>query len=188
MAEEKWISVADATDFIGTPDAPELIQRAWKLRIIRLRGVRPGESEPVEIPFSEDGTVDCDDSHIAIGTLLTTYHSVTVKWADVERLAQVDFDRRAKEAGRPASPPPEQTPQSASNSADIAAAKAGPKTKAVALELRRLFPESRPPLQINELMRRVDQEAGEKLGLFSARTLRRAIRLAWPNGAKPGRT
>jgi hypothetical protein len=42
--DNKWISIADATDFLGTPDAAGLIERAWKLRTIRLRGVRPGRN------------------------------------------------------------------------------------------------------------------------------------------------
>jgi hypothetical protein len=39
MAADHRISVAEAADFIGTPDAPRLIQLAWKLKIIQLRGV-----------------------------------------------------------------------------------------------------------------------------------------------------
>jgi hypothetical protein len=166
MAQDRWISLADAADFIGTPDAPRLIQLAWKRGAIRLRGVRAGESEPVEIPWSEDGTVDCDASRIGAGGLLSTYHSVTVKWADVKRLANFDARRLAKAAGTPASPPPVQTPQSVSSSADIEAAEAGPKTKAVAVELRRQFGQNRPPLPINELKERVVQGAGNKLGVW----------------------
>jgi hypothetical protein len=179
MAADHRISVAEAADFIGTPDAPRLIQLAWKLKIIRLRGVRPGESDPVEIPFSENGTVDCDASRIGEGALLTTYRNVTIAWADVRRLTQIDVKRLAKQAGTPASSPPAQISQSGPNS-DITAAKAGPKAKAVALELRRLYPQGRPPLQINELMRQVQKEAGDRLGVFRRRTFERANALAWP--------
>jgi hypothetical protein len=179
MAADHRISVAGAADFIGTPDAPRLIQLARKLKIIRLRGVRPDESDPVEIPFNENGTVDCDASRVGEGGLLATYRNVTIAWADVRRLTQIDVKRLAKQAATPASPPPAQMSQSAPNS-DIAAAKAGPKAKAVALELRRLYPQGRPPLQINELMRQVQKEAGDRLGVFRRRTFERANALAWP--------
>ena len=95
---------------------------------IPLRGVRPGESEPVEIPFNEGGRVDCKKSRIVIGRLCTTYLSVTMKWPDVERLAQADVkrlvqadaERLAREASEAASSaaPPKQAPAGASN-ADI---------------------------------------------------------------------
>ena len=157
MAEDKRISVADAADFIGTSDARRLIQRAWKLGAIRLHGVRPGESEPVEIPFNEGGRVDCKKSRIVIGGLCTTYLSVTMKWPDVERLAQADVrrlaqaevERLAREASDAATSaaPPKQAPQGASN-ADILEAEAGPLVKAVALELRRHFPE-RPAARLD---------------------------------------
>ena len=84
MAEDHWISVACAADIVATSDARKLIQRAWKLGAIRLRGLRPGESEPVEIPSSEGGKVDCKKSRIVIGRLCTTYLNVTMKWPDVE--------------------------------------------------------------------------------------------------------
>jgi hypothetical protein len=180
MAADHRISVAEAADFIGTPDAPRLIQLAWKLKIIQLRGVRPGESDPVEIPFSENGTVDCDASRIGEGALLTAYRNVTIAWANVRRLTQIDVKRLAKQAATTALPPPAQMSQSASKPKDIASAKAGPKVKAVAFELRGLFPQGRPPLQINELMRRVHKEAGDGLGVLRRRTFERAIALAWP--------
>ena len=183
------IFVADAADFIGKSDAKPLINLAWKMGAIPLRGVRPGESEPVEIPFNEGGRVDCKKSRIVIGRLCTTYLSVTMKWTDVERLAQVDVrrlvqadaERLAREASEAASSaaPPKQAPGGASN-ADILEAEAGPLMRAVASELRRLFPKERPALRNDELMERVRKEAGGTLGVFSLRTLERAIALAWP--------
>jgi hypothetical protein len=147
--------------------------------------VRPGESEAVEIPFNEGGGVDCRKSRIAIGRLCTTYLSVTMKWPDVERLAQADFERQLREVETPGSPRLKQAPQSASSAADMTVAKAGRKTKAVASVLLGLFPERRPALQNDELMRLVRRKAGEKLGGFSARTLDRSIQLAWPRQTSP---
>ena len=109
------IFVADAAHFIGKSGAKRLINQAWKRGTILLRGVRPGESEPVEIPFNEGGRVDCKKSRIVIGRLCTTYLSVTMKWPDVERLVQADFEWQLREAETPVSPPLKQTPQSASN-------------------------------------------------------------------------
>jgi hypothetical protein len=114
MEEDKWISVADATDFFETPDACALINQAWKSGTGRFRGVRPGESEPVEIPFHEDGKIDCAASRVVDG-LFTTYLSVTMRWADAKRLAPAAVELLAEEATTPASPPSEPTPQSAAS-------------------------------------------------------------------------
>ncbi len=179
MAENQWISVAYAADIVATSDARKPIQRAWKLGAIRLRGLRPGESEPVEIPFNEGGRVDCKKSRIVIGRLCRPHESVTMRWADVERLAQADFERELLKASSPASPPTEQAPQGASN-ADISDAEAGPLLRAVASELLRLFPKGRPALRNDECMERVKKEAVGTLGVFSLRTLERAKALAWP--------
>ena len=56
---------------------------------------------------------------VVIGALFTTYQSVTMAWADVERLAQVqaDAERQLREAETPGSPPLKQAPQSASSAA-----------------------------------------------------------------------
>ena len=108
MAQHE-IFVADAAHFIVKSGAKRLINQAWKQGFISLRGARPGESEPVEIPFNEGGRVDCKKSRIVIGRLCTTYLSVTMKWPDVERMAQADFERQlreASEAAMSAAPPP----------------------------------------------------------------------------------
>ena len=60
------------------------------------------------------------------------------------------------------------------------AQEAGPILRAVASELRRLFPKGRPALRNDECMERVKKEAVGTLGVFSLRTLERAIALAWP--------
>jgi hypothetical protein len=105
MAGDKRILVADAADFIGTPDAPRVIELAWKLRKqfgFRFFGVRAGESEPIEIPFNEDGKIDCEASRIGEGALFATYRSVTIVWEDCKRLAQADVQRLlAQEAEAP---------------------------------------------------------------------------------------
>jgi hypothetical protein len=113
MAQHE-ISVVDAAHFIGKSGVKRLINQAWKRRFIRLRGVRPGESEAVEIPFNEGGRVDCKKSRIVIGRLCTTHLSVTMMWPDVERLAHADFERQLREAETPGSPPLKQAPESAS--------------------------------------------------------------------------
>jgi hypothetical protein len=117
MAEDQWISVAYAADIVATSEARKLIQRAWKLGAIRLRGVPPGEGEPIEIPPSEGGRVDCKKARIVIGRFCTTFLNVTMKWADVKRLAQADFERQLLEAESPSSPPLKST-RSASGSAN----------------------------------------------------------------------
>jgi hypothetical protein len=97
MAQDKRISVRDAADFTGG-DAPRIISRAWKLGTVQLYGVRPGETEPVEIPADEGGSLDCEDSCVVIGDLCTTYRSVTLKAADLEWLAQAQdkLERQAR--------------------------------------------------------------------------------------------
>jgi hypothetical protein len=119
MAEDKRVSAAAAADFVGTPDAPQLLQRAWKLGLFRLQGVRPGDSGPVEIPATEGGRIDFVASAVGHGALFTTYRNVTLAWADVERLAQADFERELRKASTPASPPTEQAPQSTSSAANV---------------------------------------------------------------------
>ena len=117
MAKDQRVSVADAADFFGTPDARRLIQRLWREGAFRLHGVRPGESEPVEIPAKEGGRIDFVASAVGYGALFTTYRNVTLAWADVERLAQADFERELREASGPASPSSQQAPQSTSSAA-----------------------------------------------------------------------
>jgi hypothetical protein len=184
MAEDQRVSAAAAADFVGTPDAPQLLQRAWKLGLFRLQGMRPGDSGPVEIPATEGGRVDFVSSAVGHGALFTTYRNVTVAWADVERLAQADFERELRKASTPASPPTEQAPQSAS-SADILEAQAGPLVQEVALELLRHFPEGRPRgLTRDKLMQCVHKKSGGKIGVFSPATLDRALLLAWPRAKR----
>jgi hypothetical protein len=181
MGADNRVLVKDAADFIGR-GAPRLINRAWKLGAIRFQGLPPGEPEPVEIPPGEGGKIDCVASRVGEGTLLTTYRSVTIAWDDVKRLAQADVERLAKEAQTPPAPPPKQA-----RNRPLIAAEAGPLVKAVALELRRHFPEDRPRgLTRDKLMLYVYAQAGGKIDVFSPATLDRAIALAWP-GSKPAR-
>ena len=178
MGKDKRVSVADATDFLGTPDAAGLIERARKLGTARLRGVRPGETRPVEIPADESGKLDCVASCMVDG-LFTTYERVTIAWADVEQLAQADVKRLVQEASTPASPPRKQAPPGASN-ADILEAEGGRLMKTVAVELRRQYPDGRPARRVSQLLDDVKEKAGKRLGVFEKRTLERAMLLAWP--------
>jgi hypothetical protein len=175
--EDKRISIADAADFLGTPDAAGLIERASKLGTVRLRGVRPGETEPVEIPADENGKLDCVASLIG-DRLFTGFQTVTIAWVDVKWMAQADVNRQAQDASTHASPPQNQAAQSAPN-ADILEARVGRVVKAVALELRRHYPDGRPAFRVSQLMQDLKEKAGKRLGVFEKRTLERAIALAW---------
>jgi hypothetical protein len=183
MSQDKRILVADAAHFIGKSNAKRLINQAWKRRFITLCGVPEDESEPVEIPFNEGGRVDCKKSRIVIGRLASTHHSVTIAWADVERLAQAEVEWLVREAIEAATPaPPEQPPQSGSN-ADILEAEGGQFVKDVAVELRRLSPKGPPPgpprgPTREQLMRKVSKASG--IPMFGLSTLDRARKLAWP--------
>jgi hypothetical protein len=119
MAQHE-IFVADAAHFIGKSGAKRLINQAWKQGFIPLRGVRPGESEAVEIPFNEGGRVDCKKSRIVIGRLCTTYLSVSLKLADLEWLAQA-HDKLERQARGVAS----STPQAAANARNLSPAEIG---------------------------------------------------------------
>jgi hypothetical protein len=70
--------------------------------------------------------------------------------------------------------------------ADILEAKEGKLVKAVALELRRHFPESRPrAMKRKDLVQYVYKESGGKISMFSLATLDRATLLAWPEAGRP---
>ena len=186
MAQDKWILVADAAHFLGKPRGKRLINQAWKQGFITLRGVRPGESEPVEIPFNEGGRVDCKNSRIVIGRLATTYLSVTVAWPDVERLAQADVDSLLREAA--AAPQNEGNPavtqQAGGNRATLPLIVGTSKAKTIARWLRHIYLAERPGKSLDEIEGHVRQSAskepGKKLGAFSRSTFKRAVRLAWP--------
>jgi hypothetical protein len=173
MADDRWLLLAEAAGFIGK-HGERLIRRARRLKLIPLRGVRAGESEPVEIPFSETGPIDCEGSRIGDG-LLTLWRDVMMRWEDAKQVAQLDVNRLLQKAQTPPS-----SRDGASN-ADILEAEAGPLVKAVALVLRRIFHEGRPRgLTRNKIMLRVCKEAGERTDWFSPSTLDRAVALAWP--------
>jgi hypothetical protein len=190
MADDKWILLAEAADFLGTPDAERILNLAWKLRKqcgFRFRGVCRGESEPVEIPFSEDAQIDCAGSCVGEGTLLTKYRRVQIAWVDVKRLAQADVNRLAQEAKETAALdalPTERAPQGASD-ADILEAKAGPLVEEVAIALRRHFPEGPPRGWTRDrLMHYVHEKSEKKIEVFSPATLDRARALAWPRAKR----
>jgi hypothetical protein len=124
MDENKWIFIADAADFVGTKDVPLRIELALILKAIRLRGVRPGEREPVEITASEAAglRIDCFHSRLVLGELITMYEYVQMRWVDVERLEHADVERLAREvrkAAASAAPPPKQGTESAVSTATL---------------------------------------------------------------------
>ena len=199
MAHE--IFVADAAHFIGKPGAKRLINQAWKQGTITLRGVRPGESEPVEIPFNEGGRVDCKKSRIVIGRLCTTYLSVTMKWPDVERLAQADVEWLLREAALVAAntpvieAPPNQPSQNVPSVTETLAPQANveqvtqeavttaskPKQEdEVAAALFQEWPNVRPRgMKVKDLLIVLhDSDRHPDLGTFGMSTLERAIRKA----------
>jgi hypothetical protein len=194
MEEDKRISVEDAADIIGTPDAEQLINWAWKQGTARLRGGPATGGPSVEIPSNEGGKVDCANSRIGAGELFTAYRNVTIPWDDVVRLTQVDVDRLLRWAERATAPQPKQALQSSTHPANRSSGqtereKSVTLAEEVASELDRLYPAGRPAKRRTELLREVRQAAGEKLGIFEMTTLDRAMRLlGWttrrPKGAK----
>ena len=124
-------------------------------------------------------------------TRLPEYTNVQARTADVVRLLQGD--------NAPVEPQGDHEPQGASSAANGAAAEAervGEKgatlAEAVASWLRRLYPDGRPAMRLEELAERVRKAAGKDLGEFSLTTLGRAMRsLGWttrqttPKPAKP---
>jgi hypothetical protein len=177
MADDRWQLLAEAAGFIGK-HGDRFIRQARRLKLIPLRGVRVGESEPVEIPFSEIGPIDCESSRIGDG-LLTLWRDVTMRWDDVKRLAQVDVERLLQKTQKLPSA------RDGASNADILEAEDGPLVKEVALQLRRLFPEGRPRGMTREqIMLHVCKVLRKRTDWFSPATLDRAIALAWPRAKR----
>jgi hypothetical protein len=115
MPEDEWTPLSLAPRFIGTPDAEQRLERAWKERTIRARGIRSGKAEPVELPAYEPGDIvriNCRHSRLFSGPRnrwVPAYENIEIRKADLERLA-----REAK--GAPASAL-NQAPQSAPDEA-----------------------------------------------------------------------
>jgi hypothetical protein len=87
----EW-NVAAAADYLGERGA-QIIDWAWKQRVISLYGVPIGESEPVEIIFRrEGGRIDFVASRVRLG-MDVTHERLTIRWVDVKRLAQEDIKR-----------------------------------------------------------------------------------------------
>lgn len=176
MADDRGLLLAEAAAFIGT-QGDWLIRRARRLELISLCGVRAGESEPLEIPFSETGSIDCESSRIG-GGMFTLWRDVMMRWEDTKRLAQADVERLARKA---------QTPRSSregASEADILEAKVGPLVKEVALWLRRHF-ERRPRGRTRDkLALYVHKKSGGKIDIISPATLDRALELVWPRAKR----
>ena len=91
----EW-SVAAAADYLGERGA-QIIDWAWKQGVISLYGRPVGESEAVEITFlREGGKIDLVASRLRLAMDVTHEH-LTIRWVDVERLAQLDVDLLKKE-------------------------------------------------------------------------------------------
>ena len=193
MVEDRRISVASAAEFIGA-NGCRLINWAWRQGAVLPFGVRPGENEPVEIPASERGRIDCATSRVVSG-LFTWFQNVTLRWSEVERLAHVDVEllaqtdiellaqraddeRLAREAGTVASPPPRQDANTL-----VAEAEASPLVRALAAQLQNRWPEGRPNKDVDEILtdlREYLRESTPNFSVFQKRTLERAIRIVWP--------
>jgi hypothetical protein len=203
-----WLALAAR---FGPRGAEQRLQRAWEEGALPLRGVPstiPETREVVEIPASEGGrlTLDCPRSRIVRLSnrgrrQLTHSHSVQVRRADVELLAQADVERLAqKTEENPASATEtqEQPVPLDEGAAAVYAQEADTKSQTVAPDaqaadtlptamasvLLRLFPNGRPAKRVGELAKAVRAAPGDQLGVFSPRTLERAIALAWPRAKR----
>ena len=193
----------------GARGAAQRLQRAWEEGALPLSR-RPSRHSPKRRACRNSGlgagrlVLDCPRSRVG-RPRLWDYHSVQVGRADVERLAQSGGPaaarrekptRRCRRRWRPQtqgaarrrrgrlSPTRRKPTRSRRRWRAPDAQEAGPLLRAVASELRRLFPKGRPALRNDERMERVKKEAGGTLGVFSLRTLERAIALAWPRAKR----
>jgi hypothetical protein len=177
MADDRWLLLAEAAGFIGK-HGDRFIRRVRRLKLIPLRGVPAGESEPVEIPFSEIGPIDCESSRIG-DSMFTLWRDVMMRWEDVKRLAQVDVNRLLQKAQTLPSA------QEGASNTDILEARAGPLVTEVAVALRRHFPEGRQRgWTRDKLMHYVHEKSEGQIDIFSPATLDRAIELAWPRAKR----
>jgi hypothetical protein len=203
-----WLALAAR---FGQRGAEQRLQRAWEEGALPLRGVPstiPETREAVEIPASEAGRLTLDFPGSRIVHLsnrgrrqLTRYHSVQVGRADAERLAQADVERLARKTEEDPEavgqtqeqpvPPNEgaavvyaQEANTKSQTVAPAGQEADNLPTAIASVLLRLFPNGRPAMRVGELAKVVRAAAGTQLGVFSERTLERAIALAWPRAKR----
>jgi len=193
MADDDWISVAEAARIVRIADACAFINWGWKRKLIPLRGLPIGGGELVDIPSNEGGKIDCRKSRVVTGRLFTTYQHVITRRADLERLAQVrappsqplnassagiDGDVAAvstRDANSVSEAPSKQAPQDAANA--LVAEEVSELTQELATELLRLFPEGRPRNKRRyDIFELLQAEASKKIGAFSMRAMDRAIR------------
>jgi hypothetical protein len=86
----EW-NIAAAADHLGERGG-EIINWAWRQGVISLYGVPTGEKEVVEIIFrQEGGRIDLVDSRLRLAGDVT-HERLTIRWADVKRLAQFEVD------------------------------------------------------------------------------------------------
>jgi hypothetical protein len=99
----EW-NVAAAADYLGERGL-QIIDWAWKQGMISLYGRHVGESEVVEIIFlRERGRIDFAASRLMLG-MYVTHERLTIRWVDVQRLAQFDVDLLKKEPNLPKEEP-----------------------------------------------------------------------------------
>jgi hypothetical protein len=190
MADDDWISVAEAARIVRIADACAFINWGWKRKLILLRGVPIGGGELVDIPGNEGDKIDCRKSRVVTGRLFATYQHVIVRRAELERLAQVRAPPSQPLNLSAAITSVSEAHPASSPAGEAEREKSETLAEALASELSRLYPTGRPAKRRAELMASVRQTAGNNLGVFELTTLDRAMRqLGWttrrPKRAKP---
>jgi hypothetical protein len=225
MPEDDWIWLKLAwlglAARFGAHGAELRLQRAWEEGALTLRGIAstiPETRQVVEIPASEAGRLwlHCPRSQLRRGSgrrWLADYHSVQVRKADVERLAQeartpgsqpsrvssaVDAGGRDADAAvvptvaidvvnTPVSEaPPEQPPQTVASVAKTLAPKASALVRAVAHALRKKWPDGRPQKTVYQILESLHADYPKtKIGACGETTLERAIHYLKEQG-QPG--
>jgi hypothetical protein len=188
MADDDWISVAEAARSVRIADACALINWAWKRNLNPLRGLPIGGGELVDIPSNEGGKIDCRKSRVVTGRLFTTYQHVITRRADLQRLAQVRAppseppnaaravahdvaEVSTRDVNSVSEAPSKQVAQIASLVESLAP-QATRKVKAVATVLRNEWPERRPYESVDGMLNLVRT----KIRPVSKTTVERAIR------------
>jgi hypothetical protein len=208
MPEDEWTLVARAASIIF--DGERRIQRAWRDPSFPFRGVPhdiPRTREPIEIPSAERARLVLDCRRARAGRpRLWDYHSVEMRTADSERLAQ-EARTPTPQAPHPATTvgavaaatgaapasantpvseaPSEQPPQSVASVAETLAPKASRLVRKVAAALLKEYPEGRPDKDVEWMLQDLRSKYPKtKIGR-GKRTLERAIQYLKKQG-QPG--
>ena len=95
MKKKGWrITVAEAAEYIGAPDAEQLISLARRRDQSGFRACLSAKATLSEISPDDGGNIDFADSSAGAGMLFTTYRHVTIAWSDVKRLARPSAEER----------------------------------------------------------------------------------------------